>query len=216
MHRNLALLCKSFKKGLNLAKLHILPDFLHQPANIFTRIYPSYSWHFATLTSRSQYNMKTTLRYLDTVPKSTPKKVLKRNKQNLKVQAMKKETTLMNFPCVRLSLTMMCFWMVPVAKPTLLRSISEMVFFSEKWCCLPYFWTCFGQQLVANRGQFVQENGRLKFTCWPVGQWPWNVDALVILHSMEVVGPLLFNSWITQCFDTGQQGTIWQLERMVD
>ena len=38
-----------FPKRLNLAKLHLLPDFLPQHANIFTRIYSSNSWHFATL-----------------------------------------------------------------------------------------------------------------------------------------------------------------------
>ena len=37
------------KKRLNFTKLHLLPDFLPQPANIFTRIYSSYSWHLATL-----------------------------------------------------------------------------------------------------------------------------------------------------------------------
>ena len=29
--------------------MHLLPDFLPQSANIFTRIYPSHPWHFATL-----------------------------------------------------------------------------------------------------------------------------------------------------------------------
>ena len=29
--------------------MHLLPDFLPQPADIFTRIYPSYPWHFASL-----------------------------------------------------------------------------------------------------------------------------------------------------------------------
>ena len=31
-----------FPKRLDFAKLHVLPNFLPQPANIFTRIYPQY------------------------------------------------------------------------------------------------------------------------------------------------------------------------------
>ena len=37
------------KTVLDVAKLCILPGFLPQPSNFFTRIYPPYPWHFATL-----------------------------------------------------------------------------------------------------------------------------------------------------------------------
>ena len=33
----------------NFSKMNVLPNFLPQPTNIFTRIYLSYPWHFVTL-----------------------------------------------------------------------------------------------------------------------------------------------------------------------
>ena len=37
------------KEKLDFAKLHVLSNFLPQPANPLTQIYPFYPWHFATL-----------------------------------------------------------------------------------------------------------------------------------------------------------------------
>ena len=46
--------CSNLPKTiLDLAKLCILPDFLPQPSNFFTRIYSPYPWHFATLIIKS-------------------------------------------------------------------------------------------------------------------------------------------------------------------
>ena len=42
--------CSNLPKTiLDFANICVLPDFLPQPSNFFTRIYPPYPWHFATL-----------------------------------------------------------------------------------------------------------------------------------------------------------------------
>ena len=44
--------CSNLPKTiLDFAKLNVLPNFLPQPSTFFTRIYPPYPWHFATLAS---------------------------------------------------------------------------------------------------------------------------------------------------------------------
>ena len=48
-------LCKYPPKKASFCKIVCPPKLLPQLANIFTRIYPSYPWHFATLT-RTQPN----------------------------------------------------------------------------------------------------------------------------------------------------------------
>ena len=53
-HRNLTYTVKIFpQKGLILQSC-VFPKLLPQPANIFTRIYPPYPWHFSTLLQGNQ------------------------------------------------------------------------------------------------------------------------------------------------------------------
>ena len=42
-------LCKFFAKGFDCENFHVLPNSSPRLPNIFTWIYPSYLWHFATL-----------------------------------------------------------------------------------------------------------------------------------------------------------------------
>ena len=46
---DLNFLHKSSQKWLVFANFSVFPNFLPQLANFFTRIYPSYPWHFPTL-----------------------------------------------------------------------------------------------------------------------------------------------------------------------
>ena len=45
----ISMLNKSSQERLDFVKFACYPKLLPQPSNIFTRIYPSYPWHFATL-----------------------------------------------------------------------------------------------------------------------------------------------------------------------
>ena len=57
--------CSNLPKTiLDFAKLFILPEILPQPSNLFTRIYPPYPWHFATLVLLESRNVECQKNYI--------------------------------------------------------------------------------------------------------------------------------------------------------